>query len=312
MPALHVPVMLREVLDALDCRPGQIYVDCTLGGCGHARAILDRILPDGVLIGIDQDRNAIQHATSALSTIAPNIHLFHGNFIQLPDYLAQLNIAGVDGILIDLGISLDQLRSSGRGFSFVGEEPLDMRMDDRHGPTAAAIVKTSTEAELARIFSTYGEERWSGRIARHIVRSRAQNDIRTSGQLARIVSDAIPAKKRAALSIHPATRVFMALRILVNRELERIEMLLESLPDLLLPGGRLCILSFHSLEDRIVKHKFREWEAECVCPPTFPVCVCDKRKVIRALSRRVVRPSAAEIARNPMARSTRLRACEKI
>ena len=312
MSDYHVTAMLEEAVDMLACRPGKTIVDGTLGGCGHARRIFERIGPGGVLIGIDQDKDAIDRAHRILPAGERRIHIVHGSFADLPLYLSQLNIAAVDGILIDIGLSLHQIEASGRGFSFNRDEPLDMRMDVRSDVTAADLVATLEERELAQTFSRYGEERWAARIARHLVAQRKTHSVTTSGQLARLVSEAVPAAAARKQKIHPATRVFMALRIAVNRELEVLDRFLDTAVDLLHPGGRLCVLSFHSLEDRIVKHRFRTMAHPCTCPPTFPRCVCGRRARVRLLTRKVMRPGDAEIRKNPMARSTRLRAVEAL
>lgn len=296
----------------LACRPGKIIVDGTLGGSGHARRICEQIDPGGVLIGIDQDRDAIDQAHRVLPTEEPRTHIVHGNFVDLPLFLSQLGIDAVDGILIDIGLSLHQIEASGRGFSFNRDEPLDMRMDVRSDDTAADLVATMSERDLAQLFSRYGEERWAGRIARHLVKHRKTHPVTTSGQLARLVAEAVPAAAVRTQKIHPATRVFMALRIVVNRELEVLDRFLGTAVDLLNPGGRLCVLSFHSLEDRIVKHRFRAMESPCTCPPSFPQCVCGRQATVRLLTRKVFRATDAEIRKNPMARSTRLRAVEKL
>mgnify|MGYP001823579546 CR=1 FL=1 len=308
----HTPVMLYEVLRYLNCSPGKIYVDGTLGGSGHARAICKKIMPDGVFIGIDQDIDAIQNARKVLEPLDLRVHLFHGNFINLSDFLGQLKIRSVDGILLDLGVSLHQIESSGRGFSFKRDEPLDMRMSTAANTTAEDLINRMAENSLRKIFQEYGEERWSARIARKIVQERRRKSIRSSKHLARIVCDAIPKPALYNQRIHPATRVFMALRIAVNRELEMLELFMKNVADLLTPKGRLCILSFHSLEDRIVKHRLKALEKSCVCPPGFPKCVCDLRSVIRLLTKKIFGPTKEEIGRNHMAISTKLRAAEKI
>lgn len=312
MPFEHVTVMLDEAIRYLNCAPGKIYVDGTLGGSGHARAIADRIRPDGRLIGMDQDPDAFAHAQHVFDTHALNIHLFCKNFIHLPEILLQLDIAAVDGILLDLGLSLHQLEASGRGFSYQREEPLDMRMDTATDITAEKLVNTLPERDLHRLFREYGEERWSGRIARRIAEERRRGAIRTTDQLRRIVLDAIPAKARQTQKIHPATRVFMALRIGVNKELERLGQFMERVPDLLNPKGRLCVISFHSLEDRIVKHRIRRFEAACRCPPDFPRCTCGGKPVMRRVHKKALSPSAEEIANNPRSRSARLRVAERV
>ncbi|RJQ62681.1 MAG: 16S rRNA (cytosine(1402)-N(4))-methyltransferase RsmH [Desulfobacteraceae bacterium] len=312
MPYLHTPVMVNEVIQGLQCRPGKVYVDGTLGGAGHSRAILEKIQPGGVLIGCDQDADAVAHARQALKPFEPEVHLFHGNFIGIPDYLTKLGLHAVDGILLDLGLSLHHLKESGRGFSFLQEEPLDMRMDIEGSVTAEQIIRGETEEALEKIFRTYGEERRARSIARKIVWERKKEEIRTSKRLAEIVSDAVPRTKRKGKRIHPATQVFMALRIAVNRELERLELFMERVPDLLNPDGRLCVLSYHSLEDRIVKQRIRRMEKGCRCPSDFPRCVCDSKAVLRNLTRKVIRPTEQEVRNNPMARSARLRVAERL
>jgi len=308
----HIAVMLKETVDYLNCKPGKIYVDCTVGGSGHAKAICQEIAPEGLLIGIDQDNDSIRNAKKVLKPYESIVRIFHDNFVNLPVILRQLNISAVDGILLDLGISFHQIESSGRGFSFNKDEPLDMRMNAASGPTAEDLINSVSEKDLRHIFKIYGEERRARQIARRIIQVRGQKEIRSSKQLARIVCDAIPKRARVHQRIHPATRVFMALRIAVNKELDRLEAFMENVVDLLNPKGRLCVLSFHSLEDRIVKHRLKTLEKGCICPPDFPKCVCNKKKAIRILTPKVMRPTKEEIAVNPRARSTRLRAIEKL
>jgi len=304
--------MLPEVLYYLNCGPGEIYVDCTLGGSGHARAICSKIIPGGVFIGIDQDIDAIRNAKSALKPFNLTIHLFHDNFVYLSEFLQQLKIDAVDGILLDLGISLHQLESSGRGFSFNKDEPLDMRMNAESSTKAEDLINSMEEKSLRKIFYKYGEERWAGQIAKRIVKQRRRKAIKSSRELAQIVRDAVPKKVSFNQKIHPATRTFMALRIAVNRELEMLELFMENVDDLLNPKGRLCVLSFHSLEDRIVKHRIKALGKGCICPPGLPECACNKKPMVRILTKKVVRPAENEIAVNPMARSAKLRAIEKI
>lgn len=308
----HISVMPAEVLFYLNPQPGKIFVDGTLGGAGHALTILKKIMPDGLLIGIDQDREAVHHAQKVLDDFAANVRLFHGNFERLPEFLAQLNITGVDGILVDLGLSLYQIESSGRGFSFMADEPLDMRMDITTGLKAEDIVNCTEEKNLRKIFKEYGEERWARRIAQKIVTHRSREKIVSSRQLAEIVKSAVPQKASFSQRIHPATRVFMALRIAVNRELEVLPTFLDGAIKCLNPNGRLCALSFHSLEDRIVKHRMKILEKGCICAPQLPQCVCGRTKIGRSLTRKPLRPTAAEVQKNPMARSARLRAFEKL
>jgi 16S rRNA (cytosine1402-N4)-methyltransferase len=308
----HIPVMRSEVLEYLNCRPGKIFVDGTLGGAGHARDICERIMPDGLLIGIDQDPAAIANAGIVLEPFAARVRLVHENFTQIPNVLSQLGIAGVDGILLDLGLSLNQLENSGRGFSFQREEPLDMRMDPRAPETAADLVNGLAEDELRRIFQEYGEEHFSGRIARRIAAERRRAPVQTSGELARLVCAAVPGRTSGRSRIHPATRVFMALRIAVNRELERLEEFLDQVPHCLNREGRVCILAFHSLEDRIVKHRLRALAQGR--QPESPFATNRERVpgVLKVLTKKVLRPGPEEIAANPMARSTRLRAAERV
>ena len=308
----HIPVMLPEVLYYLNCKPGKIYVDCTLGGAGHAGAICEKIAPNGILIGIDQDIDAAQNAIKVLKPFELTIHLFHDNFINLPEILRRLKIAAVDGILLDLGISLHQLESSGRGFSFKKDEPLDMRMNQASSTKAEDLINKMEEKNLRKIFKEYGEERYAGEIAKKIVKERKRKSIRYSSQLVQIVYDAVPKRAKFSQKIHPATRVFMALRIAVNKELERLDSFMANVANLLNLEGRLCVLSFHSLEDRIVKNRIRALEKPCVCPPDFPECVCNKKRIVRSLTKKPIRPNEYEIAKNPMARSAKLRAMEKV
>jgi 16S rRNA (cytosine1402-N4)-methyltransferase len=303
--------MVQEVVSYLNCAPGKTYVDGTLGGGGHAQAILETIGPDGWLLGIDRDPDSITHCRESLQSFSPNVQIFHDNFTHLPQILSRLRHRQVDGILLDLGISLHQLEGSGRGFSFMRDEPLDMRMNPAQGQRAAELVNGLPEKELARIIARYGEERWARRIATAIVRGRDKEAIQSSRQLAQIVEQAIPARYRRG-RIHPATRTFQAFRIAINDELEALEVFLKDSVDLLNPGGRLCILSFHSLEDRIVKNRFRAFARACICPPELPQCVCEKSPQMTILTKRPVRPSQAEVDTNPMARSAKLRAAERL
>ncbi len=307
----HVPVMVREVIDYLNCSPGKTYVDGTLGGGGHAQAILEAIGPDGCLVGIDRDPDAIASAEKSLHRFKLNVQIFHDNFTHLPQILSRMDTTGVDGILLDLGLSLHQLERSGRGFSFMRDEPLDMRMNPEQGQTAAAIVNRLSTKDLADLIAEYGEEPWAVRIAKSIVAARRQQEIRSSLQLAEVVEKAVPARHRRG-RIHPATRTFQAIRIAVNQELEALEKFLDEGVNLLNPGGRLCIVSFHSLEDRIVKERFKALARGCSCPPHFPRCVCGKTPQVSILTKKPVQPGRAEVQANPMARSGRLRAAERL
>jgi 16S rRNA (cytosine1402-N4)-methyltransferase len=304
--------MLSQSIGYLNCTPGRIYVDCTLGGSGHAAAICKKIFPGGIFIGIDQDMDAVRNAKKVLKSFDLAIHLFHDNFIHLPECLQQLKINAVDGILLDLGISLDQLESSGRGFSFNKDEPLDMRMNLKSRTTAQDLINSLAEKNLKEIFYKYGEERRAGQIAKRIITQRRRKAIRSSKELAQIVCDVVPKKASVKQKIHPATRTFMALRIAVNRELEMLDGFMENVANLLNPKGRLCVLSFHSLEDRIVKHRMKALERGCNCPPGLPECVCNKKPLVRILTKKVVRPTPDEVENNPMARSAKLRVVEKI
>lgn len=304
--------MPREVMAYLDPKPGGTYVDGTLGGGGHSALIIDRIMPGGRFIGVDQDMDAIANAKRRFSAHGDDVTLVHDNFANIAAILRELGISGVDGILVDIGLSQHQLEGSGRGFSFMRDEPLDMRMDARGDTTAEELVNTLPEKELADIIFKYGEERFSRGIARAIVKRRQAAPITTTAELAEIIRFAMPAKAVAKQKIHPATRSFQAIRIAVNRELERLERFMDDFCALLNPGGRLCVLSFHSLEDRIVKQKMKGLAAGCTCPKSFPVCVCGNKPKVKLLTRKTVRPGDDEVAENPMARSTRLRACEKL
>lgn len=312
MPYRHVSVLRTEAVSMLNCAPGKTIVDCTLGGSGHAAAILEKILPDGVLLGIDQDVQAVENARQVLFAHSSNVYLVHDNFVNLPSILSRIDIGAVDGILLDLGLSLYHIQDSGRGFTFGDDQPLDMRMNTNDAVTAAAIVNASEPDVLETIFREYGEERWARRIAAKIVERRRRNEIVTTGELVDIITDAVPRASAAKSRIHPATRVFMALRIAVNRELEVLETFLDRAVDLLSPRGRICIISFHSLEDRIVKHRFRDMSQRCKCPKDFPICVCTHKPKLKRVSRKPVRPSEEEIKSNPMSRSAVMRVAEKL
>ena len=314
----HTAVMRSEILRYLNCQPGMIVIDGTFGGGGHSAEIYSQIKPDGILIGIDQDKDAIESGKIKLRLYASDIHLVHDNFVNLPDILADLDIAAVDGIVLDLGLSFHHLKYSGRGFSFSGDEPLDMRMDVRTKITAKDIVNKSDFQKLRKIFFVYGEERRASLIARKIIREREKSgQIHTNRQLTQIICNALPSrvyrrKKTGRNTIHPATKVFMALRIAVNQELEKLEVFMSMFSRFLKPRGRLCILSFHSLEDRIVKQHFNRLAKECICPKDFPICVCSQKASVRILTKKVLRPSASEIQANSMARSAKMRAVEKL
>jgi 16S rRNA (cytosine1402-N4)-methyltransferase len=306
----HLSVMPNEVLALLDPKPGEVYLDGTVGGGGHARLVLDASAPDGRLVGLDRDTDALKQAGKVLALYGERALLLHGNFSEAPELLAAAGISAVDGILLDLGVSSYQLDEGSRGFSFRIEAPLDMRMDASDGETATDVVNSAPEEELARIFREYGEERWARRIARRIVAVRRQTPLSTTRQLAELVRDAVPGGNVPG-RIHPATRVFQALRIHVNRELDHLADGLERGLELLRPGGRLVVISFHSLEDRIVKRFLQGESRECICPPRMPICTCNHRPRLELLTRKGVRATETEVADNPRARSAVLRAARR-
>ena len=306
----HRPVLLDECLRALQIRPDGIYVDGTLGRAGHSREIAKR-LRTGRLIAIDRDQAALDAARERLRGYLDRVTLVHGNFRQLPELLYTLNVPAVDGILLDLGVSSPQLDDPERGFSYQKDAPLDMRMDRSQSLTAADIVNQWPEEELREILRGWGEERYAARIASAIVRRRSQSPIETTGQLVEVIRRAMPA---AALreKQHPAKRSFQALRIAVNDELSALSDAVSEAIALLNPGGRLCVISFHSLEDRIVKREFARAAKGCTCPPEFPVCVCGKKPQVVLRPRKPILPGREELDENPRARSARLRIAEKL
>ena len=312
----HTPVLLAEVTQQLSPQTGSIIVDCTLGGAGHAKRLLDLVVPTGVLVGIDQDDAALDAAavTLRLGQQIPqeNVVLLKGNFGDLDGLLSTAQIPYVDGFLFDLGVSSPQLDIPGRGFSYMEDAPLDMRMDPgQRALTAAEVIATYSEADLARIIRDYGEDRWAKRIAAFIVAARARRPIETTHELVDVIKAAVPAAARRE-GPHPARRTFQALRIEVNQELEVLQTALESATRWLRPGGRIAVISYHSLEDRIVKVFFAEQARACTCPPDLPVCTCDTVPVLRVLTRKAIVPGAEEIEANPRARSAKLRAAEKL
>ena len=307
----HIPVLLNETLALLAPERGGIFVDGTLGGGGHAEAVLTRLGQADRLIGIDRDWEAVHAAGERLSTFGGRFTALHGNFFDMKALLGEIGVNEVSGILLDLGVSSHQLDKSARGFSYKTEAPLDMRMDQSAGLSAKDVVNAYPEAELARIFFEYGEERFSRRIAEKICRAREQYPIETTLQLAQIVREAIPAKYRNEPQ-HPARRTFQALRIEVNGELKGLDHAVEQACDLLQKGGRLCIITFHSLEDRIVKQAFRRFENPCTCPPSAPICICGKLPKAKILTKKPLTASAEEEAQNSRSTSAKLRCIEKI
>ncbi len=307
----HVPVLLKEAVESLDCTSSGIYVDGTLGGGGHAFEILRQTAPGGRLFGIDTDADALLEAENKLAVFGERKTLVQANFSNMKEVLAARGIEKVRGILLDLGVSSYQLDTAERGFSFASDAPLDMRLDQGNGPSAYDVVNTATEKELVRILRDYGEEQMAGRVARAIVSARRLSAIRTTGELAGIVSKAMPPQRRRG-RIHPATKTFQAVRIAVNDELDNLRRALTDGVDLLETGGRLSIISFHSLEDRIVKETFRAWEKGCVCPGDIPFCICGGQSKGRVLTRKPVVAGFEELQRNPRARSAKLRTFERI
>ncbi len=308
-PTLHEPVLLAEVLTFLAPRPGGQYIDATFGGGGHARAILAASHPDGRLLALDADPAAVARAEQLARAFPGRVVPRRGNFRDLARLAREAGFAAVDGILFDLGLSSDQLADPARGFSFQHPGPLDMRFDPTEGEPAATIVNTWSAEALAELFWRYGEEPQARAIARAIVEARQRAPIRTTTELAELIVRTVGGRWQR---IHPATRVFQALRIAVNRELESLESGLAQALELLRPGGRLVVIAFHSLEDRIVKRFFRREAAGCLCPPGTPVCVCGHTPRLHILTPKPVKPSAEEINRNPRSRSARLRAAERI
>ena len=306
----HVSVLLEECIDGLNIKPDGIYVDGTLGGAGHSSQIAKR-LTTGTLIGIDRDPVALKAAGERLAPYGDRVKLIHSNFCEIKQVLENLNIEGVDGILLDLGVSSPQLDDGSRGFSYMADAPLDMRMNNEDPITAADVVNTWSQEELKRILYDYGEERYAPRIAEAICRRRAEKPIETTLELVDIIRGAMPA---AALreKQHPAKRSFQAIRIAVNDELGSVEKVMRDAIPCLNPGGRLAIITFHSLEDRIVKNGMANAAKGCTCPPSFPVCVCGKKPKVKLISRKPITSTQEELDRNPRARSAKLRICEKL
>jgi 16S rRNA (cytosine1402-N4)-methyltransferase len=302
----HIPVLFQEVLDILNPKPGGHYVDGTIGAGGHSRGILERSTPDGKLMGFDRDPAALTLAKANLAEFSDRVILVQSSYQKLNLHLNNRNWPNVDGILIDLGLSSMQLDSPERGFSFRYDAPLDMRFDPGQPYSAADLVNDSTRDELAEIIFAFGEEKYSRKIADAII---ANRPLATTKELAEIIRGAVP---HSRTKIHPATRTFQALRIAVNNELNALEVFLPAALEVLKPGGRLAVIAFHSLEDRIVKTFFRHESKDCICPPEVPICVCGHRARVKEISRRPIQPDDQEIDRNPRARSAKLRAAEKI
>ncbi len=307
----HISVLLHETVDNLITNTDGIYVDGTLGGGGHSYEICRRLTPKGRLIGLDQDADAIAAATDRLAPFADQVQIVRSNYQDMKAQLAALGIEKVDGIMLDLGVSSYQLDEPARGFTYKEEDaPLDMRMDQRQSLTARDILETYSEMELYRVIRDYGEDKFAKNIAKHIVAARKEKPIETTGELNQIIRNAIPAKVRAAGG-HPAKRTYQALRIEVNRELFVLEHSLDTMIDLLQPGGRLCIITFQSLEDRIVKNNFKRNENPCTCPSNFPVCVCGKESRGRVITKKPIVPTQEEMDVNSRSKSAKLRVFER-
>ncbi len=311
MKIMHLPVLTGEVLEMLQIKKHGTYLDGTLGDGGHAEQILSRMGPHGLLIAFEQDKDSVSFAEKRLQPFKSRIKIFHDNFKNAKNVLKREKIGLLDGILLDLGVSSRQLENPERGFSFASDAFLDMRMDQRTKTTAFDLLNNSSENELITIFKEFGEERWAKRIARAIVRKRETTPIRTTGELSKLILSVVPAKSRK-YKIHPATRVFQALRIAVNKELETLSTILDDGVECLKPSGRFCVISFHSLEDRLVKTMFRQLEKGCICPPDIPQCVCGRKGVLKVITKKPVVSTNDEVKKNPRARSAKLRVAEKI
>ena len=307
----HISVLLEETIKELHIKPDGIYVDGTLGGGGHAYEICRRLSEKGRYIGIDQDADAIAAGSQRLEEFKDRVTIVRDNYVHMPQILRELGIAKADGILLDLGVSSFQLDEKERGFTYREDVPLDMRMDQRQTLTAREIVNEYSEMELFRIMRDYGEEKFAKNIAKHIVHRRKEKAIETTGELTEIIKNAIPMKVRA-VGGHPSKRTFQAIRIECNHELDVLRDSLDAMIDLLNPGGRLCVITFHSLEDRIVKRAFKKNENPCTCPPNFPVCVCGKVSKGRQVTRKPIIPGDEELEQNKRAKSSKLRVFERV
>lgn len=307
----HKSVLLQECIDALNIRPDGIYLDGTLGGAGHSSQIARRLTEGGRLIGVDRDRTALAAAKERLAPYADRVTLVHSNFAEIDAILASLGIPAVDGMLFDLGVSSPQLDDASRGFSYMADAPLDMRMDKDDALTAGAVVNTWPQGELRRILYDYGEERYAPQIAAAICRAREKAPVETTLELVDIIRSAMPAQALREKQ-HPAKRSFQAIRIAVNDELGAVSRMMQAAVGRLNPGGRLAVITFHSLEDRIVKSEMQQAARGCTCPPEFPVCVCGKKPLVKLVTRKPIVSGPAELEENPRARSAKLRVAEKL
>ena len=306
----HVSVLLDECIENLNIKPDGVYVDCTMGGAGHSKEIVKKLSNKGLFIGFDQDKNAIKTAKERLREYSDRVNFVHINFEKIKDELEKIGVYKIDGVLADLGVSSHQLDEADRGFSYMQDAPLDMRMDVRCEFSAYDVVNGYTEEELAKIIKDYGEENWAKRIAKFIVEERKEKKIETTKELVDIIKKAIPKKARID-GPHPAKRTFQAIRIEVNNELGVITKMIEDASSIMNKGGRICIITFHSLEDRIVKNAFKELSLDCICPPHLPMCQCDKKSEVKIITRKPIMPTDEEIEVNPRSRSAKLRVAEK-
>ena len=306
----HISVMLNECIEGLNINKNGIYVDGTIGGAGHSSEILKRLDNNGLLIGVDQDADALKYSKEKLSEFS-NVLFVHDNFSNIKNILKENNIEGIDGILLDLGVSSYQLDNPARGFSYMQDAKLDMRMNEESNFSAWDVVNTYSKQQLEKVIKDYGEEKWASRIAEFIVNERTNKTIDTTFELVDIIKAAIPARARRD-GPHPAKRTFQAIRIEVNKELEILKKSVEDCIDVLKPDGRICIITFHSLEDRIVKNVYKEKENPCTCPPEFPVCICGRKPEIKIITKKPVTPSKEELDLNPRSRSAKLRIAQKI
>lgn len=311
MEFIHEPVLLKEVLQWMDVQPGGVYCDGTLGGGGHSGAMLRESGGTATLYGIDRDMMAINAASERLAQFG-GFHALHGNFHDGKELLQAAGAPLLDGVLLDLGVSSPQLDKGERGFSYHEDAPLDMRMDTTQGITAADLLNTASESEIARIIKDYGEEKWAARIAHIICEHRAKKPMETTFDLVHAVDAAIPKAVRRKDDGHPARRTFQAIRIAVNDELDPLDRALCDFVDCLKPGGRLLVITFHSLEDRLVKRCFQRLQNPCTCPPKAPICTCGKKPMVKVLAKGAVPPTDEEVERNPRARSAKLRVCQKL
>ncbi|HAU5056994.1 TPA: 16S rRNA (cytosine(1402)-N(4))-methyltransferase RsmH [Clostridioides difficile] len=307
----HVSVLLNECIENLNIKPDGVYVDCTMGGAGHSKEIVKKLSDKGLFIGFDQDKNAINTAKGRLSEYEGRVKFVHSNFENIKEELEKIGVYKIDGVLADLGVSSHQLDEADRGFSYMQDAPLDMRMDVRCEFSAYDVVNTYTEDELTKIIKDYGEDNWAKRIAKFIVEERANKTIETTGELVDIIKKAIPKKARID-GPHPAKRTFQAIRIEVNNELGVITKMINDASSIMNEGGRICIITFHSLEDRIVKNAFKYLASDCICPQHLPICQCDKESEVKIITRKPILPSEEEVEANPRSRSAKLRVAEKI